>query len=62
MGPPQWPPTLPKRSQILLDPRRNRTKTKLQFLGGNEGGLESDVVCLACMLLFSMPRHFFSLP
>lgn len=61
-GTPQWPPTLPKRSQILLDPRRDRTKTKLQFLGGNEGGLESDVVCLACMLLFSMPRHFFSLP
>lgn len=56
------PPTPSERSQTLLDRRRERTKTKLQFLGGSEAGLEPDVVCLACMLLFSMPRRYFSLP
>lgn len=45
-----------------LTPHRERTRTKLQFLGGREGVLEPDVVCFACMLLFPMPRQYFSLP
>lgn len=55
------PPTRSERSQTHLTSWRERTKSKLQFPGGSEGGLKPDVVCFACMLLFPKPRQYFSL-